>query len=739
LNAMDNFQGPYLEITKNKQIISNECFKQLKHEIRSELIDSCYEVMETNIPKKYARHIQQSFCDMSILPVTDEHGEVEAAVATGFTRDTNKLLPLFQDFILDNIPIVIFYVEYLNEEYFFRAINKAFLDSTGLKSKDILGKNVREVIPKESHNLVFSNYQKAITSKEIVHWEERSVFPSGVRYGDVSAIPVFDESEHCLGLIGTVHDITDRKIAEIELKKNFNLLNSIVEGTTDAVFIKDLEGRYIMLNSSTAHFHGRRKDEMIGHTDYELTDPEVAVLYSHNDKEVIAKNLTKTYLEEGVLGGRYQCFLSLKAPYKDADGNVIGIIGLSRDITELKDSQRALEKSQEEIESYAIRLKMLSDLSVSFSQAQLDLGKIADIIVNQAALIFHGGAILELLNEHESLEVIRFDHFDPVILEKLQVMPVSNEGYEALFKGETLSTPGYGYRDIGIESVHIVPMKAVERPLGVLKFLSHEKDISKAKLSFLQTFADRSSLAISNASLFKKANDAIQLREDFIQVASHELRTPLTPLKLQIGLLQKFLIREDILSSPQGKELEKILKGADRQVIRLKNLIDDLIDVTKFSMDKISLSLTLIDCLDVIKNSVKEFQTLYPEATIELSIPDDEKIQGNLDINRFKQVLFKLLSNAFQYGLSRPIRVRAFKLENTLVIKVQDSGLGIAPKDQKRIFERFERGLSVNSYGGLGMGLFITKKIIEAHGGKMILESELNKGSTFTVELPVRN
>lgn len=733
---MDNFQGPYLEINKfSNELISNESFRNLRPEIRKELIDSCHEVMATTIPKKYARHIQDCFYDLSILPVADENGTITAAVASGFTRAYNKVFPLFQDLILDNIPIVLFYAEYSHGEYFFRAVNRAFLDTTGLRMNQVVGKKVKDVIPAPSHELVFSHYKKAKEEKRIVHWEEKSSFPNGVKYGQVSVIPVYDDSGEFSGLIGTVHDITDTKNTEIELQKNFTLLNAIVEGTTDAVFIKDLKGRYIMINSSTSHFHGRPKEEMIGRSDFDLlSDKEVAQLYSENDREVIRTNRAKTFLEEGTLGGRYQCFLSQKAPYKDPDGNIIGVIGLSRDITELKESQKALEKSQKEIKSYAEKLKMLSDLSVSFSKAQLNLEKICDIIVKEASNTFHSGAILELLNEDGVLEIKCLHHIDDKILEKMKnERPQFEEDYAILRKEKPLLKVAAE----GFEDFYIIPLWALEKPLGVLKIAGRGKEYARSDLDYLRTFSDRSALAISNATLFKKANEAIQLREDFIQVASHELRTPLTPLKLQIGLLQRFLSKHNLFKSTEGQALSRLFQGADQQVMRLKNLIDDLIDVTKFSTDRLNLVLKKKDLLNIIRLTVLEFEKLNPEAKIQLNLPDEKEIIGNVDEERIKQALKKLLSNGLQFGLQKPLAVSAQKIDDSIRIRIQDFGLGIPEEDQKRIFERFERGMPVNSYGGLGMGLYITRKIIDAHGGKISIESELKKGSIFTLDIPL--
>lgn len=742
---MDNFQGPYLEVNRSgKELSSNESFRKLRPELRRELIDSCREVIKTNVPKLFSKNIQNSFYDLSVLPVSNSDGTTECAVVTGFPRPNKDVFQIFQNLIFDNIPIVIFYVQYAAGEFTFRAINKAFLVATGLREDEVLDRNVKDVIPRESHELVLKNYQKAIQNKQSVSWEEKSEYPVGRKYGEVMVFPVFDENENCMGLIGTVHDITDRKSTELELQRNFSLLNSVVEGTTDAVFIKDLKGRYIMLNSSTARFHGRPKEEILHKSDSELADPEVAELYAGHDQEVIRTGVTKTFLEEGSLGGRYQCFLSLKGPYKDHEGKTIGIIGLSRDITELKESQKALEESKKEIWRYSMRLKKLSDLSVSLSKAQLDLNKIRQTIVEEASWAYQGGAVLEVLNDDDSLGSVYYFHTDPNInleLEKLylegqlNLCPELND--EVLESGMVLKKPLSGIKGLEGKMLYALPMKLSDKPSIIFKLIGTEEDFSLADLTFLRTFIDRSALAIGNARLFQKAKEAVQIREDFIQVASHELRTPLTPLRLQLGLLKRFVSTGVVAISPQGKHLLKIIKDADRHVLRLSNLISDLIDVTKFSSEKIILNLHQTHLRKYVETIFEEFKKLHQDMDIEIVTNIPEASVGNVDQHKLQRALVKILENAVQFGLSKPILLRASVEREMFEVRIQDYGMGISEKDQQRIFGAFERCLSVNSYGGLGMGLYIARRIIEAHSGTIDLRSEPNQGSTFIIRIPL--
>ncbi|MDI1447945.1 ATP-binding protein [Polyangium sp. 6x1] len=237
--------------------------------------------------------------------------------------------------------------------------------------------------------------------------------------------------------------------------------------------------------------------------------------------------------------------------------------------------------------------------------------------------------------------------------------------------------------------------------------------------------------AIDNANLFHEALEAISARDDFLAVASHELRTPLTPLKLQLERLVR-----DARAGASQERMAPALEVAYRQVGRLAALIDRLLDVSRITAGKLDLCLDEVDLCALVHDVVTRFSREAEEAGCQLSFHHDKPILGKWDRLRLEQVVTNLLGNAIKYGRGKPIEIELDADEGTARLMVRDHGVGIAPEDQGKIFERFERAVSNQSFGGLGLGLWIVRQIVDTHGGTVRVESAPGVGSTFRVELP---
>jgi signal transduction histidine kinase len=245
----------------------------------------------------------------------------------------------------------------------------------------------------------------------------------------------------------------------------------------------------------------------------------------------------------------------------------------------------------------------------------------------------------------------------------------------------------------------------------------------------------QAAVAIDNARLYQKAQQAIQLRDDFLSVASHELKTPLTPLRLQLHLLQK-----KVEASPAGVPAETVVTTIDRmmrQVSRLARLVDELLDVSRIVAGRLELHPEEVELTVMVKELATQLEPERERTGSTLTIRAEGPIIGFWDRGRFEQLLTNLISNALKYGAGKPIEVNARVMDGWVTLTVRDHGIGIAPEDQARIFERFERAVSVRKYGGLGLGLWIVRRIVDAFGGRISVDSEVNAGSCFTVQLPL--
>ncbi|HEX8437927.1 ATP-binding protein [Archangium sp.] len=252
----------------------------------------------------------------------------------------------------------------------------------------------------------------------------------------------------------------------------------------------------------------------------------------------------------------------------------------------------------------------------------------------------------------------------------------------------------------------------------------------------MASVAAQAAVAIDNASLYQKAQHAIQLRDDFLSVASHELKTPLTPLRLQLHHLLK-----KVKASPSGVPAEAVVTTLERmmqQVSRLARLVDELLDVSRIVAGRLELHPEEVEFTAVVKELVAQLDPERERTGSTLTVQAEGPILGIWDRSRLEQLLTNLISNALKYGAGKPIDVTASVLDGWVTLTVRDQGIGIAPEDQARIFERFERAVSVRKYGGLGLGLWIAWRIVDAFGGRISVDSAVNAGACFTVKLPVR-
>jgi two-component system OmpR family sensor kinase len=228
------------------------------------------------------------------------------------------------------------------------------------------------------------------------------------------------------------------------------------------------------------------------------------------------------------------------------------------------------------------------------------------------------------------------------------------------------------------------------------------------------------------------AENGVMLRDEFISTAAHELRTPLTSLQLSVqGALRAFQRGEPPAS------LEKSLQICERQSSRLVQLVERLLDASRMSDVPVALELENVPLLELVRDVGRMLAADAERSRSTVEITGDPAIAGRWDHLRLEQVFSNLLRNAINYGRARPIHVSVGREAAEARVVVQDQGIGIAPEQLERIFGRFERAVPSRNYGGMGLGLYIARRIADAHGGRISVASTLGEGTTFTVHLPL--
>jgi len=225
--------------------------------------------------------------------------------------------------------------------------------------------------------------------------------------------------------------------------------------------------------------------------------------------------------------------------------------------------------------------------------------------------------------------------------------------------------------------------------------------------------------------------DAVTARDEFLAVASHELRTPLTALQLQLQTVTR-----GPLAATLDDRVKARLGKAEVSLSRMVELVTELLDVAKMKSGRIELKRERIDVVVIVREVAQRLLPSLREAGSELTLELPEQLDGQWDRSRLDQVLTNLLSNAIKYGDGKPIEIRVAEDDGWMIVSVRDRGIGIAPEDHSRVFDRFERAVSERHYGGFGLGLWIVRRIINAMGGTIRVESALGQGSRFEVRLP---
>lgn len=319
-------------------------------------------------------------------------------------------------------------------------------------------------------------------------------------------------------------------------------------------------------------------------------------------------------------------------------------------------------------------------------------------------------------------------------------------------------------REIGFSSAMIVPLVARGRGMGAISFVWAESGYhyDQAELNFAEDLSHRAAMAVDNSRLYHEAQEAVLVQKEldyfknlFLSTATHELRTPLTSVKGYAQLLERALKKlRDAETTPDPlafrKDLDRHVRSIEMvvwQVERMNRLIGELLDFSRLDNDKFELNLTRqVNLSEVINRVVEQLTTAGESSPVTVTLPETP-VLGFWDESRLEQVLINLISNAFKYSPEKsPVTIGLDQRfvphthEAEAVVWVRDSGIGIEEEHQANIFDRFYRvrSGSTTRIDGLGLGLYISHEIVSHHGGRMWLESQPGKGSTFYFALPLR-
>ncbi|MGC4122158.1 MAG: HAMP domain-containing sensor histidine kinase [Myxococcales bacterium] len=288
---------------------------------------------------------------------------------------------------------------------------------------------------------------------------------------------------------------------------------------------------------------------------------------------------------------------------------------------------------------------------------------------------------------------------------------------------------------LGARSLIAVPLVLHGSALGAITFVSSRPDFvfDEHRVGLAEEVARRAALAVENARLFEQAQEAVRLRDEFLSVASHELRTPVTSLLLT---LQQGL-RRGASNLPAARQ-DAIWALLERECTRLAGLVDQMLTVGRIHLDNLGLQLGETDLAAIVRAVAERLRPAFSDAGCEIRLRAPATLPGRWDAAKLDHVVTSILSNAVKFGPGRPIEIGVDPAGTTARLQVTDHGIGIASQDLPHVFEKFSRAVSSRSYGGLGLGLYIARHLVESQGGTIHAESVPDRFTTFTVELPLQ-
>lgn len=508
-----------------------------------------------------------------------------------------------------------------------------------------------------------------------------------------------EEDKRLVEIVSTVAtqlgSLMQRKQVEEALSESEARLQAILDNSTALIYVKDLEGKYILINSWYGIIFHLERQQVQGKTDFDIFPAQFAEVFRAHDKQVLAA-LTPLDWEESVLqDDGLHTYLSIKFPLYNPAGEPYAVCGISTDITERKRTENALHSS---MATNRALLNAIPDLMLRISRdgifVNFKAAKDKNLFMPQG----------EFLGKH-LYEVFPIEVAQPIIncVEiALQTGEVQILEYQLLVDNNLLD---YELR---------IAVSAENEVMAIIR------DITERK---------QAEAEIRNA--LEKEKELNELKTRFISMASHEYRTPLATILSSAELLEHY-------SHKWSQEKKLIhLKRIQTSVKHMTQLLNDVLLIGKAEAGKLEFKPVMINLLQFCRDLVEEMELTANTHTIAFQTHELD-ITACIDEKLLRHILSNLLSNAIKYSpQGSKVDFDLIAETENIIFRIQDQGIGIPVAEQTQLFNSFHRGSNVGNITGTGLGLAIVKKSVDLHGGWIMFTSEVGNGTTFTVSIPL--
>ncbi len=551
-----------------------------------------------------------------------------------------------------------------------------------------------ELIVPEDRGMVLDRYVRRMQGEDVPN---RYAFRMTSRAGETLSVEINSVSiawEGRPAVLCFLRDITDRRRTELALKQSEERLQAILDNTSAVVYVKDEAGRYTLINRRFGELFGVTKEGVVGKTDHDLFPRESADSFRANDRTVLATAVPLQVEESAPHADGIHYYLSNKFPLYDAEGTLHAVCGISTDITALKRTEEELRKSEAK------------------NRAILDATPDMLFVVDRegTCLEMKAGKESAMFPTDQLLGARVTDFFPHDLAERFLT------GIRKTLATSTMQT--FEVRLPTSSGLRHLESRVVVYGADTVLFIV--RDVTDRK---------RSEAALKEAK--QAAESANRAKSQFLANMSHEIRTPMNGI---IGMAE-LALAGDLPPVPR-RYVEGVLESAEFMM----SLINTILDFSKIEAGKIELDPIEFHLRHDLADTVNTLALRAHEKGLELvyhvrgDVPD--RLVG--DSGRLRQVIFNLLGNAIKFTERGEVMLRIECLERderqvTLGFSITDTGIGIPPQQRELIFEPFRQadGSITRKYGGTGLGLPICAELAKLMGGRIELQSELGKGSTF--------
>ena len=611
----------------------------------------------------------------------------------------------------------------------------------GYTEAEILGKSITCLIPKdrlEEEKVILNHIRKGIRAD---HIETIRLDKFGREISvSVTVSPVKNALGEVVGASKVARNISDR--LKVEEKKS--MLSAIVESSDDAIISKNLDGIIMSWNPGAEAVFGYSEAEAVGQHVTMLIPKERL-----QEEEVIISKIKKgdkvdhfETVRKHKSGKSIAISLTV-SPTKDSRGNVIGASKVARDFTSQVEAQKMLAR-------YTRSLEVLNTVGKSITE-NLDLKgilqRVTDVTTNLTGAAFgaffyntvdaegKGFRLFTLSgipnSATEGLGMPRHTGiFFPTFVDKKVVRVDDIHQHQAYGKNAPHSGLPNGHFDVTSYMAIPVVSKTGDVIGGLLYGHPERAMFNEEHEQLVINIAAQAAVSLDNSRLYEQVKSLSDKKDEFIALASHELKTPLTTMKGYLQLLAK-------------QETDKtgilFVKKALNQVDKLNKLVEDILNMSRIEQGELEFNLERFDLREVLEEIAETFRYSSQTHKIICDLGNHPAII-NGDKQRIEQAVINLMTNAIKYSpAANTINLNLKISAEAVRIGVRDEGIGLTPDQKKQLFTRFYRAENSKGINGLGLGLYLTKQIIDRHQGKIEVAGEYGKGTEFIITLPLEN